>query len=233
MTYPARVGRVFGKLTVISKVDTDRYLCRCDCGTQKTIGWKNLVRGSTKSCGCLRGTVATASPRKHSKEGVHRHPLYETWRTMIRRCHDMGHGKYSMYGAKGIVVCDAWRQDFWAWLTDVGERPSEFHTLDRRDGTGNYEPSNVRWATIAEQATNKINAVLVSVDGVVMTRAAALRKFGVANKPKGDVTPAESVARDVLRNLMSKRQAKGAYVDWSTIDALIPLTMRRLKITDV
>lgn len=37
----------------------------------------------------------------------------------------------------------------------IGVRP-EGKTLDRIDPLGHYEPSNVRWATIAEQAANRL-----------------------------------------------------------------------------
>jgi hypothetical protein len=36
----------------------------------------------------------------------------------------------------------------------MGERP-EGMTLDRMDSSGNYEPSNCRWATMKEQYQNK------------------------------------------------------------------------------
>jgi len=50
-------GRKFGRLTVISFVDQDKYynkkwLCRCDCGNEKTIFENALRSGATRSCGC-------------------------------------------------------------------------------------------------------------------------------------------------------------------------------------
>ena len=38
----------------------------------------------------------------------------------------------------------------------MGERPRDM-TLDRVNNNGNYEPSNCRWATKAEQEANKRN----------------------------------------------------------------------------
>jgi hypothetical protein len=54
--HPPRVGRVFGRLTVIS-VDPKTGLAktRCTCGGKHTALWKNMEAGRTKSCGCLRG----------------------------------------------------------------------------------------------------------------------------------------------------------------------------------
>lgn len=51
-------GKVFGKLTVLQQVESDknghaRWLCRCECGKTKIIAGSNLTRGATLSCGCI------------------------------------------------------------------------------------------------------------------------------------------------------------------------------------
>ena len=47
-------GQRFGKLVAIKRVEggSSRWLCQCDCGTEKVIYSTNLVNGVTKSCGC-------------------------------------------------------------------------------------------------------------------------------------------------------------------------------------
>lgn len=52
-------GSSYGKLTALRRVENDRHgasrwLCKCDCGNEVTVGSHNLRRGKTKSCGCLR-----------------------------------------------------------------------------------------------------------------------------------------------------------------------------------
>jgi hypothetical protein len=99
-------------------------------------------------------------------DGRRKHPMYGAWAAMINRCHNPNNSSYSRYGARGIIVCDRWRQDFRYFLADMGERP-EGMTLDRfPDASGNYEPGNCRWATIHEQRSN------LSVDGDQRMRAA-------------------------------------------------------------
>jgi hypothetical protein len=89
-----------------------------------------------------------------------RTPEYKTWSSMNRRCHTPGASGYYKYGAKGITVCDKWRNSYEAFLNDVGRRPSDQHSIDRIDPTGNYEPGNVRWLENRKQNQNRTTCVL-------------------------------------------------------------------------
>ena len=82
------------------------------------------------------------------------HPLYNTWRSMKNRCHNPANPSYKWYGAKGVVVCDEWKNDFWMFVHHMGEKPSPQHSLDRVDSDYIYCPENCRWATLAEQNNN-------------------------------------------------------------------------------
>ena len=75
-------------------------------------------------------------------------PTYHSWAAMLHRCTEVGHR--AAYGERGISVCDRWRH-FESFLADLGERPTLAHTLSRYLDSGNYEPGNVEWATLAEQ----------------------------------------------------------------------------------
>lgn len=82
-----------------------------------------------------------------------------------------------------VVVCERWRNDFAAFIADMGPRPSPKHTLDRYpDNDGNYEPGNVRWATAKEQANNRRqrrDALTMNIDGIDVPLRAAAALFGV------------------------------------------------------
>lgn len=74
---------------------------------------------------------------------------------MIGRCECETDTNYHNYGARGIKVCDRWRNSFEDFFFDMGERPSLKHSLDRIDVNGNYEPSNCRWVTKEIQMQNR------------------------------------------------------------------------------
>lgn len=148
------VGETYGKLRVIRRRDTatKTVLVRCECGVEKEVSAADIVK-VIRSCGhCTRW--ATGPDSNNWKGGMVAHPLYQAYQGMLRRCYRPSHHKYPSYGGRGITVCQRWRDDFWAFVADVGERP-EGCSLDRVDNDGTYEPGNVRWATDVEQANNR------------------------------------------------------------------------------
>jgi len=72
---------------------------------------------------------------------------------MRERCLNSNHADWSLYGGRGVIVCDEW-QTFEGFLSDMGNRPAG-RTLDRIDPDGNYELGNCRWATTHEQRINQ------------------------------------------------------------------------------
>lgn len=84
-----------------------------------------------------------------------RTPTYVSWNNMIQRATNPRHPAWKNYGGRGITVCARWR-DFANFLADMGERP-EGLSLDRIDNDGDYQPSNCRWATRAQQRLNQRN----------------------------------------------------------------------------
>ena len=82
------------------------------------------------------------------------HPLYKLWSGMHRRCTARHGREWKNYGGRGIAVCERWN-DFWAFVADMGERPSPRHSLGRIDNDGPYDPQNCEWQTARQQARNR------------------------------------------------------------------------------
>lgn len=55
----AAPGTRFGRLTILESLPVTKHgdarcRCRCDCGKETQVRFNSLIRGLTKSCGCLR-----------------------------------------------------------------------------------------------------------------------------------------------------------------------------------
>lgn len=152
-------GERFGRLTVSAmaaeRVGKERrvgWVCECECGKTIIAIGKNLKNGKTQSCGCLRADLMREARTTH---GGCNEKLYNVWRTMKARCHNPKDADFCYYGARGVTVCDRWRNSYSAFRDDVGCGWKEGLTLDRIDNDGDYEPGNTRWVTMNAQAKNR------------------------------------------------------------------------------
>lgn len=161
------IGSRFGRLIVSSEIGGDprRYLCTCDCGNQKSVVCYQLTRGKTTSCGCFRTELHQTIHRTH---GLRHTREYKAWSEAKQRCHNPKSEKFKWYGARGISVWPAWRDDFQAFYDHIGPCPEE-HELDRIHNDKGYEPGNVRWVTHLKNTMNRRNTVLVLYQGKQMT----------------------------------------------------------------
>lgn len=160
----------FGRLVAIRPEFKDKrnhwhWLCRCDCGNEKVIALSSLTRGLTRSCGCLDKEAHLLRPNAatHGMTGTR---LHRIWKAMKTRCYNPNTYDYKTYGAKGIRVCDEWKNDFMAfhdWAINNGY--SDKLSIDRIEVNGDYCPENCRWASDVTQANNKASTRYVEYNG--------------------------------------------------------------------
>lgn len=84
--------------------------------------------------------------------------LYGCWENIRLRTLSPKCKQYKYYGARGIALYQPWQNNYAAfrdWVaSNLGSRP-EGLTLDRINNDGNYEPGNMRWATMKQQSNNR------------------------------------------------------------------------------
>lgn len=169
-------GKTFGAWTVLSRSHSDshkavHWLCRCACGTERTLLAQVLTHGESGSCGCRTAEALSARSRTHGHASGRRLTSeYLAWIQLRYRCSDGNTDPNDRrnYRDRGIRVCARW-DSFETFLADVGPRPSSEHSIDRINNDGHYEPSNVRWATRYEQMANtRRTRRFITVDGDVI-----------------------------------------------------------------
>ena len=139
----------------------------------------DLQRGNNISCGCVKAARIGSLNYKHgaaSKGDLT--GAYRSWRTMKDRCYNESHNRFYAYGARGISVCDRWRDSFENFLADMGERP-EGMSLDRINVNGDYTPENCRWASTVEQSRNKRHNIWYQVGNEQMIQADVAKILGI------------------------------------------------------
>lgn len=175
---PLKAGERYGSWTVLSfafhkeKHNQSYYLCRCDCGYESTVLANRLRYGLSTRCRCC-------APKTHgcSKGGPHL-AEFRIWNSMRARCGNPNHTSWKRYGGRGIRVCERWL-DFPNFLADMGPRPGPAYSLDRVDNDGNYEKSNVVWATKRQQGNNRGDCHFLEFEGESLTIAEWARRKGI------------------------------------------------------
>lgn len=180
------IGQKFERLAVIAYVGSirgkTRWLCICDCGTQKTIPKSDLVTGHAKSCGCLRIEMCRSRaipPELRSQRD--KEPEYTSWAQMKNRCKYPSHQSYIRYGGRGIKVCVGFNDSYEYFVKIVGRKANRRLHIDRKNNDGNYScgqcgecvennwPLNVRWVTAKENSLNTSANHILTHRGVSKT----------------------------------------------------------------
>jgi hypothetical protein len=91
--------------------------------------------------------------RTHGLSTGENRRTYGIWRGMVDRCYNPGSSSYSLYGGRGIKVCERWH-DVRNFFLDMGLAPVG-HSVERIDPNGDYDPLNCKWIPKSQQSANR------------------------------------------------------------------------------
>jgi len=195
------VGKKFGRLTVLQRVENDKYgnafwLCKCECGNTTKVQGHSLRSGHCKSCGCLQKEKAReiawesgfiCKGRKPWNKGKDIVPekkkrICRILYAMTQRCCNPHNAEYKHYGGRGITICKEWRYNpeaFYEWAIKNGYDNNL--TIERIDNNKGYSPQNCKFATREEQNknTSRVHRIIDESSGKTLTAADAARIVGV------------------------------------------------------
>lgn len=205
------IGLRFGRYVVIghsspNKTRNRRVVCRCDCGTVKTVPLTYLRNGRSRSCGCYSRDQLIRRNYRHGQTDT---STYQIWRGMIGRCRARFAKKGERYAARGISVCDRWC-DYENFLADMGERPDAKASLGRIDNDGDYCPENCRRETRTQQNRNTSRNHFIEFQGQRKTLSEWAERLGmhhtaILGRLRRGWTTEEAVSRPVDERSRNKR----------------------------
>lgn len=173
-------GKKYSSVTAIEPVGrcSNRellWLFVCDCGNKFESAGSDIRKGKIKTCPICSLKTKRKAVTTH---GMTDFPEYKIWTAMKRRCYNKKSFRYEDYGGRGIKVCDRWVNSFENFYADMGIRPIGW-TIERINNDNNYGPENCRWATRLEQANNKRNNRIITIEGKTKTLSEWSRECSV------------------------------------------------------
>ena len=142
----------YGKWEILESIGGGKCIAKCDCGTEKEQWIDNLRSGKSTQCTRCQGD-------SYKTRGIHydiggtSHPLYNVYQGIKRRCYNTKQKSYKWYGAKGVVMCDEWLNNyrlFYDWMVNNGYLDGM--VISRKGDIGNYEPLNCKVITFSENS---------------------------------------------------------------------------------
>jgi hypothetical protein len=132
------VGKRFGKLVVTKRVGSNNHgsaiwECRCDCGCVKTVDSSALVRGFTKSCGCLH--------HYEEKDRAAKNLLYSRYRRHAKErgyCFDIQFEDFFKITSNECYYCGRLPKN----VAKLGNSMYAYNGIDRIDNTKGYTIDN-------------------------------------------------------------------------------------------
>lgn len=150
-------GRIFERLIVVERApstlskknkQTTRWVCSCSCGNTITTDSTSLIQSKTRSCGCLQKESFISRIKTHGQSKTR---VYRIWKGMWSRCTNENTKAYISYSPR--VPPASWKS-FEEFIKDMGQPPSDLHSIERINNNLPYSKANCKWATASEQSRN-------------------------------------------------------------------------------
>lgn len=164
-------GQRFGRLVAQKYLYTEEkhrsavWLCKCDCGVEIQVR-ADCLKNNTHSCGCLHKDIVSVKGKNNIIHGHYQHRLYNIHQGIKGRCLRPTEPAYKNYGARGITVCEEWKNsfaEFYNWAINHGYKDNL--TIDRIDNNKGYCPENCRWTDRKTQGRNTRTNHLITYNG--------------------------------------------------------------------
>jgi hypothetical protein len=125
----------------------------CVCGKYIVTAIHDIIRGHTKSCGCIKKLTNNASGTVIHGEtrGGNRTAEYRTWIHMrsVALCKsEASKIKFKVIRSKGVSMCNEWldkEKGFFNFLEDMGRKPTKHHRIKRIDDSKGFSKENCVW----------------------------------------------------------------------------------------
>lgn len=181
-------GKRFGRLVAINRAGhifgnswkRTAWMFKCDCGKIAKLSTNAVVRGNTKSCGCLKSEKFPGINIRHGYSFRNkRHPVYCRWRAMLWRCSPKNKKAKRSYFDRGIKVCKRWLK-FENFRDDMESSFMKGLTIHRIDNDKDYCKSNCKWTDSIEQSRHRTDNRIITINGETKILCDWAKHFGIS-----------------------------------------------------
>ena len=116
----------------------------------------------------------------YNRHGLSKHPLYEVWSSIKKRCYNKNAKCYHRYGGRGIFMCEEWKNDFkmfYDWAINNGYQTGL--EIERKNNNKGYWPRNCKWITHYEQMSNTNQNRFITYNNKTQTVMQWSRETGI------------------------------------------------------